>query len=92
MTLCDFFGYITLRKDFVRTFVNTYQAVYENGVFRPIQKVDLEDGENVEITISVVKAKDPAESILDIAIDCGIPDFATNIDYYLYGLPKQSEK
>ena len=72
--------------------MNTFQAVYENGVFRPIQKVDFEDGEAVEITVNVTTEKDPAESILDLAIDGGLPDFATNIDYYLYGLPKQSEK
>ncbi|CAN5495360.1 hypothetical protein BH18ACI3_BH18ACI3_06050 [soil metagenome] len=72
--------------------MNIVEAIYENGVFRPIQKVDLEEGEKVEIIINLSLEKDPAETIPDLAIDTGISDFATNIDHYLYGLPKQSEK
>jgi len=72
--------------------MNIVEAIYENGVFRPLQKVDLEEGEKVEIIINLSLEKDPAETIPDLAIDTGIPDFATNIDHYLYGLPKQSEK
>lgn len=72
--------------------MNTVEAIYEKGVFRPIQKVDFEEGERVEIIIKLPKEKDSAESIPDLAIDTGISDLATNVDYYLYGLPKQSEK
>ncbi len=76
--------------------MNTVEAIYENGVFRPIQKVDFEDGERVkmtvEITVKTKEEKDPAETIPDMAIDMGISDFALNIDHYLYGLPKQSKK
>ncbi len=28
------------------------EAIYENGVFKPLEKVDLKDGEKVRITIS----------------------------------------
>ena len=76
--------------------MNTVEAIYENGVFRPIQKVDFEDGERVkmtvEITVKTKEEKDPAETIPDMAIDMDISDFALNIDHYLYGLPKQSKK
>ena len=72
--------------------MNRIQAIYENGVFRPIQKVDLEEGEKVEITIKMADETDPAADFSDIAVDSGITDLAINIDYYLYGLPKQSEK
>ncbi len=72
--------------------MNTVEAIYEKGVFRPIQKVDLEEGEKVEIIIRLPEKRDSAESIPDLAIDMGISDLATNVDYYLYGLPKQSEK
>ena len=72
--------------------MNTVEAIYEKGVFRPIQKVDLEDGEKVEITIKSEAHKDSAETIPDLAIDMGISDFAENIDHYLYGLPKQTDK
>ncbi|MEP6902823.1 MAG: antitoxin family protein [Actinomycetota bacterium] len=72
--------------------MNTVEAIYENGVFRPVQKVDFEEGEKVEIIIKIAVEKDSAETIPDLAIDTGISDLATNIDHYLYGLPKQSEK
>lgn len=36
--------------------------------------------------------KDSAANFTDIAIDTGISDLAKNVDYYLSGLPKQSEK
>ena len=81
--------------------MNTVEAIYEKGVFRPVQRVDLEDGERVEITIRSESEKDtaykipnldPAADFSDIAVDSGITDLASNIDHYLYGLPKQSEK
>jgi len=76
--------------------MNTVEAIYEKGVFRPVEKVELAEGERVKITIEVrvkpKEEKDPAETIPDMAIDMGISDFALNIDHYLYGLPKQSEK
>lgn len=28
------------------------EAIYENGVFKPLEKVDLKEGEKVKITIS----------------------------------------
>lgn len=67
-------------------------AIFEKGVFRPIQKVDLEEGKKVEITIKLSDEIDPAADFSDIAVDIGISDYALNIDHYLYGLPKQSEK
>ncbi len=71
--------------------MNTVEAIYEKGVFRPIQKVDFEEGEKVEMIIKIAVEKDSAENILDLAVDLGISDMATNVDHYLYGLPKQSE-
>jgi predicted DNA-binding antitoxin AbrB/MazE fold protein len=69
------------------------EAIFENGVFRPLKPVDLAEGERVKLTVAAAdeSADDPAADLTDIAIDTGIPDLATNIDYYLYGLPKQSE-
>lgn len=72
--------------------MNIVEAIYEKGVFHPIQKVDLKDGEKVEITIKGEAEKDPAETIPDLAVDIGVSDFAENIDHYLYGLPKQTDK
>jgi predicted DNA-binding antitoxin AbrB/MazE fold protein len=72
--------------------MNTVEAIYEKGVFRPVQKVDLEEGEKVEIIIKIAVEKDPAADFSDIAQETGITDLAVNIDHYLYGLPKQSEE
>jgi predicted DNA-binding antitoxin AbrB/MazE fold protein len=70
------------------------EAVFENGVFRPLRPVELEEGERVQLTVTSTsdRADDPAADFSDIVVDSGIPDLATNIDHYLYGLPKQSER
>jgi predicted DNA-binding antitoxin AbrB/MazE fold protein len=70
--------------------MNTVEAIYEKGVFRPIGKIDLNEGDKVEITVKPFSVKDSAETIPDTAIDTGISDLAVNIDHYLYGLPKQN--
>ena len=81
--------------------MNIVEAIYEKGVFRPIQKVDLEDGEKVEITIKSEADRDSAYEIpyidsaadfSDITVVGGFPDLAANIDHYLYGLPKQTKE
>ncbi len=33
------------------------EAVYENGVFKPLQKVDLKEGERVKIRVEIDKKK-----------------------------------
>ena len=70
------------------------EAIFENGVFRPLKPLNLEEGARVNLTITSINERmdDPAANLSDLAVDTGIPDLATNIDYYLYGLPKQSER
>jgi hypothetical protein len=34
---------------------------------------------------------DPLLRMLDLAVETGIPDLATNVDFYLYGHPKATE-
>ncbi|MGH9942150.1 MAG: antitoxin family protein [Pyrinomonadaceae bacterium] len=69
------------------------EAIFENGVFRPLRPINLEEGERVQPTVTSAdnRGDDPAADFSDIAVDMEIPDLATNIDYYLYGLPKQSD-
>jgi hypothetical protein len=70
------------------------EAIFENGVFRPLQPVELAEGERVKLTVTATDEHaddDPAANLPALAIDLGPPDLATNIDYYLYGLPKQKE-
>jgi len=73
--------------------IQAVEAIFENGVFRPLKPLNLEEGERVNLIISSAneRADAPAADFSDLAVDTGIPDLATNIDYYLYGLPKQSD-
>lgn len=68
------------------------EAVYENGLFRPLSRVDLLEGERVRLTVVTLGEEtiDAAYNLAEIAEETGIPDLATNIDHYLYGLPKRS--
>ncbi len=68
------------------------EAVYEHGVFRPLSRVDLPEGERVRLTVISTDKSDPAADLAEIAEETGITDLAANIDHYLYGLPKQSNE
>jgi predicted DNA-binding antitoxin AbrB/MazE fold protein len=51
------------------------EAIFEGGVFRPLQPIDLPEGERVQITVSSSDVDDdPAAHLPDIAIDLGVPD------------------
>ena len=77
-------------------------AIYENGVFRPIEPIELPD--NVEVEIVIHKQPMPRPQVADsaplanlAAIACQHPenpdlptDLAEQHDHYLYGKPKQS--
>jgi predicted DNA-binding antitoxin AbrB/MazE fold protein len=73
----------------------TVKAVYENGVFKPQQPVDLEEHTEVEVLIPMRRspdADDPtgwkaAEALIGFIEDAPA-DMAENHDYYLYGQPK----
>ena len=52
--------------------------------------IRLPEGAAVRIELEPVEAPKEPDSLLrmiDLAIDTGIPDLATNIDHYLYGHP-----
>jgi predicted DNA-binding antitoxin AbrB/MazE fold protein len=44
----------------------TIEAVYENGVFRPLQPVDLEDGQRVQVYLPFEGSKLTAEEALEM--------------------------
>jgi predicted DNA-binding antitoxin AbrB/MazE fold protein len=70
------------------------EAIYENGVFRPLGEVSLPEGKRVQIAVLAVDGEisDPAYNLADLAEETGITDLAVNIDHYLYGLPKQNDE
>jgi predicted DNA-binding antitoxin AbrB/MazE fold protein len=70
------------------------EAVYEQGVFRPLGNVPLTEGETVRLTFESLapSATDPAYNLASMAEETGIADLALNIDHYLYGLPKRDDE
>ena len=73
----------------------TVKAVYENGVFKPREPVQLEEHTEVEVLIPVPPSPDvddptgwkAAEALIGF-IDDAPADLAENHDHYLYGQPK----
>lgn len=70
------------------------EAIYEQGVFRPLGNVPLTEGETVRLTFESIapSAADPAYDLASMAEATGISDLALNIDHYLYGLPKRDNE
>ena len=68
----------------------TIEAIYENGVFRPLEKVAVKEHEKITIIIPDSPEQANAEKyslagIVDIATDCFDTDLSTHHDRYLYG-------
>jgi hypothetical protein len=68
------------------------KAVYENGVFKPKEPVDLEENTEVEVLLPARPERDPNDPTGWKAIDRligivkdGPPDLSENHDAYLYG-------
>ena len=68
------------------------EAVYENGVLKPLERLDLNEREHVRITVEPLSV--PSDDQQDqIAIDpldgirvaTGIPDLAEHFDDYRFG-------
>ena len=73
------------------------KAVYEDGVFKPTEPVELEEHTEVEVPVAAgaLPSDDPTgwkaiEALIGISNDAGTPaDIAENHDHYLYGAPKK---
>jgi hypothetical protein len=77
----------------------TYEGTIRNGVVVFDNGIQLPDGTPVRVVPLSVRptgeaeagADDPVFQMSQLAVDTGIPDLAANIDYYLYGHPKQAD-
>ena len=70
--------------------IRTIEAVYENGVIKPLQKIHFKEHEHLSITISKIKrekTKNRNMSIVGI-FESGIKDLSMEHDQYLYGRQK----
>lgn len=75
----------------------TVEAVYQDGVLKPVQPLPLKEHEKVSITIEP-RQPSLAERIAALAhalppevIDSWPTDGASQHDHYLYGTPKRPE-
>ena len=68
---------------------NVIEATYDGRVFCPDEPLDIAPNTRVRIAIEAVTANgEEPPSVLDVALSLnldGPPDWATNIDRYLYG-------
>ena len=64
-------------------------AIFENGVFKPLEKVDIKEHEKVKVILANEGESQEEEctldGIIDIAKDCSDTDLSIHHDKYLYG-------
>jgi len=65
-------------------------AVYENGVFKPLGKIKLPEHKKLRIILEtkeevINEGKCSLSGIIDIAKDCSDTDLSIHHDKYLYG-------
>ncbi len=71
------------------------QAIYENGILRPLGHLELEERQHVRVTVDLLpkggsdsvpaESSDPLEGI---RVSTGIADLAEHFDDYRFGLRK----
>jgi predicted DNA-binding antitoxin AbrB/MazE fold protein len=73
-----------------------FQAVYENGVLRPLETIHLSEHQQVRVTVEGT-SKESAENTDALSADdplsgfrvsLGIPDLSENFNYYRFGKRK----
>ncbi|MBI5748925.1 MAG: antitoxin family protein [Nitrospinae bacterium] len=66
----------------------TVEAIYEDGVIKPLQKLRIKEHQKLTVTISrrsaKVKPENPAMSLVGI-FESGIKNLSSEHDKYLYG-------
>ncbi len=69
----------------------TVEATYENGVLRPKEPLQLSEGTNVRLTISLPgdQAYDPLDEVIGICKEGPDVSLAERHDELLYGLRKE---
>lgn len=71
------------------------RAVYENGVFRPLEELGLPVADSQEVRITIepetnrqqnhARSSDWADPLAGVRVDTGIPDLAEHFDDYRFG-------
>ena len=66
------------------------ESIYEEGVFKPLDKIDIKEHTKVKIALTIDPAhpatkENGLDGIIDIAKDCFDADLSTQHDKLLYG-------
>ena len=71
---------------------HSIRAIYENGVFRPLDALTLSEHEQVRLTVESISSSteaktesDAADPLAGIRSPTGISDLAENFDDYRFG-------
>ena len=71
------------------------QAIYENGVLRPLGNLELEERQQVRVTVDLLPtggtesdSGEPSDPLEGIRVSTGIADLAEHFDDYRFGLRK----
>lgn len=73
-----------------RAMSKTIEVVFEGGVFKPLEKVDIKEHERIRITVANETERLPRgectlAGVIDLAKDCSDTDLSAHHDKYLYG-------
>jgi hypothetical protein len=74
-----------------------YHGRVKNGTILLEPGIELPDGAAVRVELELSgespagTGDDPLLKMVDLAVETGIPDLATNVDHYLYAHPKASD-
>ena len=65
-------------------------AIYEDGVFKPLEQVDIKEHKKVKIILATeieyaITEECNLAGIIDVAKDCSDTDLSSHHDKYLYG-------
>ena len=77
--------------DLLSVMLQTFDAIYEGGVFRPLNELQLPDKQRVRITVEATAerpsplSESSADPLAELAADLGVTDLAENFDDYRFG-------
>ena len=68
----------------------TIEAIYENGVFKPLSKIEIEEHTKLTIVLpteseGISSKESHLDGMIDLAEECSDSDLSAHHDRYLYG-------
>jgi len=70
----------------------TVNAIFENGVLRPLDRLDLSERQQVRVTVDSLEPErdketdeQPIDPLEGVGVSTGIPDLAENFDDFRFG-------